>query len=163
MISKEELRQAWRHRQRHLSETQEQLRRVAFRWVRTGDVATERRLAEGSDFPLAMVRDALTALEQRGLIVRNADGVVGIYGLSLVPTPHHLTLDGRSLFTWCALDTVGIEAGLHADAAVAAPCFHCQQDLTIAFQAGHVIAMSTGDLCLWVPLPDQGRSAVGET
>ena len=163
MISKEELRQAWCHRQRHLSETQEQLRRVAFRWVRTGDVATDTRLAEGSGLPPNIVRDELTVLEQQGLIVRNADGVVGIYGLSLVTTPHSLTLDGRSLFTWCALDAVGIVAGLHADAAVAAQCFHCQQDLTICFQAGQVTAVSTADLCIWLPLPEQGRSAVGET
>lgn len=163
MISKEELRQSWRQRHRHLSETQEQLRRVAFRWVRAGYVATDARLADDVGLPLEIVRDELTALEQQGLIVRNTDGVVGIYGLSLVPTPHHLNLDSQSLFTWCALDAVGIAAGLRADATVAAQCFHCQQDLAIRFQLGQVSGASTADLSIWLPPPEPGRSAVGET
>jgi hypothetical protein len=136
---------------------------VAFRWVRAGYVATDARLANGMGLPLKIVRDELIALAQQGLIVRNADGIVGIYGLSLVPTPHHRTLNSQSLFTWCALDAVGIAAGLQADAAVAAQCFYCQQDLAIRFQAGQVTAASTADLRIWLPPPEPGRSAVGAT
>ena len=163
MISKEDLWQAWRHRHRHLSETQEQLRRAAFRLVRAGRVATAALLADGIGLPAKVVRDELTALETQGLIVRNADGVVGIYGLSLVTTPHNLNLDGQPLFTWCALDAVGIPAGLMADAVVQAQCFHCQQDLTIRFRSGQVTAMSTANLWIWLTRPGEARSAVGET
>ncbi len=162
-ISKEDLLHAWRHRHRHLSETQEQLRLAAFRLVRTGRAATEARLAERVDFPAQIVRDDLTTLEQQGLIVRNASGVVGIFGLSLLTTPHRLQLDGQPLFTWCALDAVGIPAGLRAEAVVQAQCFHCQQALTIRFRSGQVTAVSAADLCIWLTRPAQGRSAVGET
>ncbi len=163
MIRKEELRQAWHGRLSHLSETQDQLRRVAFRWVRAGRVATASRLADGAGLSLEVVHDELAALEQQGLLVCDAHGVVGISGLSLVETPHHLHLDGRSLFTWCALDAVGIAAGLGADAAIAGQCFHCQRDVAVRFEAGQVMAASPADLSLWLPLPQAGRSVAGET
>lgn len=163
MLSKTDLRQAWLDRHRHLSETQEQLRLAAFRLVRAGRVATHARLADVLGLRLEIVRDALAALEHQGLIMRNADGVVGIYGLSLLTTPHALCLDNQPLYTWCALDAVGIPAGLVADAVVEAACFHCRQDLTIRFQAGQLAAASAADLCIWLTPPAQGQSAVGET
>jgi hypothetical protein len=163
MISKTDLRQAWLHRHRHLSERQEQLRLAAFRLVRAGRVATAALLSDIVGLCPLVVRDELAALEHQGLVVRNADGVVGIYGLSLVLTPHALMLDSHPLFTWCALDAVGIPAGLIADAVVQATCFYCQQDLTIRFQSGQVRAVSAAGLCIWLTLPAQGRSAVGET
>lgn len=163
MSHKAALRQAWQGRVGHLSPTQEQLRRVAFRWVRAGRGATASRLADGAGLPLQVVYDELAALEQQGLLVRDAHGVVGISGLSLVETPHHLHLDSRSLFTWCALDAVGIAAGLRADAAVAAQCYHCQQEVAIHFQAGPLMAASPAGLHIWLPLPQAGQSVAGET
>jgi alkylmercury lyase len=163
MLSKTDLRRAWLDRHRHLSETQERLRLAAFRLVRAGRVATDAQLADVVRLRLEVMRDELTALEHQGLIVRNADGVVGIYGLSLEMTPHALRLGNHPLFTWCALDAVGIPAGLMADAVVAAACFHCRQDLTIRFQSGGLTAASTAELCIWLTPPGQGQSAVGET
>ena len=163
MVHQEALRQAWRGRLNHLSQTQDQLRRVAFRWVRAGHAATAARLAEGAELPLDVVRNELAALEQQGLIVRHDQGVVGISGLSLAETPHQLQLDGHSLFTWCALDAVGIAAGLRADAAIADRCFHCQQEAVVRFNAGQVVAAQPAGLSLWLPLPQAGRSVVGET
>lgn len=163
MISKTELKQAWRQRHRHLSASQEQLRRAAFGLVRAGSVATDLCLAERVQLPLDQVRDGLRTLEQQGLIVCDATGIVGIYGLSLVATPHHLILDGRPLFTWCALDAVGIAAGVAARAVVQASCFRCGETLTIQFQTGRVCSVSTADVCLWLAPPGQGASAVTDT
>jgi alkylmercury lyase len=32
--------------------------------------------------------------------------VAGFFGLSLVPTPHKLTVKGKVLYTWCAMDAI---------------------------------------------------------
>ncbi len=108
MISKTQLKQAWRQRHRHLSQHQEHLRQAAFDLVRAGGVATEAQLAERTLFSPEVIRDELAALEQQGLIVCDTAGVVGIYGLSLVATPHHFNLDGCELYTWCALVQPGL-------------------------------------------------------
>ena len=163
MISKQQMMQAWRQRHRHLSDTQDQLRREAFRLIRTGTVATDSLLSERAGLPVKMVREEIMELDQQGLIVRNRDGVAGVYGLSLVATPYHLSLDRHSLFTWCALDAVGIAAGLMADAGVRAQCFYCQQELSIDFCAGQVSDVSTAHLSIWLTPPGQGKSAVADT
>jgi Alkylmercury lyase len=162
-IRKENLIQAWQHRHRHLSEAQEQLCRVAFGLLRVGRAATSGLLADRTGLAAEVVEHELTTLEMQGLIVWDARGVVGICGLSLVATPHALCLDGQPLFTWCALDAVGIPAGLGANATVRSQCFSCQQDMTIVFQTGRVQAVSAAALRIWVTLPGQGQSAVGDT
>jgi alkylmercury lyase len=44
--------------------------------------------------------------------------IVGMLGLSLNKTGHRFTLDGRQLFTWCALDTLFLPALLGQPARV---------------------------------------------
>ena len=163
-IPKERLLQAWTQRHRHLSTIQEHVRQAAFGLIRDGRVATHQLLSHHLGLPVSTVQQTVTTLEDEGLIlVSEPSGVVGIYGLSLVPTPHRLCLDGQVLFTWCALDAVGIPAGLSADAAVTAPCAQCRQELTLSFETGDVTHASKKTLCLWVVEPGQGRSAVGDT
>lgn len=48
------------------------------------------------------------------------DRVVG-HGITLRPTPHQFTVDGRRLYTWCALDTLIFPTVLGQPAQVASP------------------------------------------
>lgn len=50
-----------------------------------------------------------------------AGRVVG-WGITQRPTPHHFEVDGRHLFTWCALDTLMFPALLGHAASVSSPC-----------------------------------------
>lgn len=47
--------------------------------------------------------------------------VVGA-GLTLRPTPHHFILNGRTLYTWCALDALMFPALLEQTVQVESPC-----------------------------------------
>jgi alkylmercury lyase len=164
MLSVETLRQAW-HQRHRLPAIQERVLHEAFRLIRAGRVATAVTLEARTGLSSAEVHAALGALQAEGRIVHAADagGVVGAFGLSLLPTPHRLVLDGRPLFTWCALDAVGIPAGLAVDATVRSQCCTCQQALTIAHRAGTVMQAQPAELCLWVAMPEVGHSVVGDT
>lgn len=54
--------------------------------------------------------DAARYLHDSGLsslIYTNEDGAaLGVFGLSLAPTDHRLTVNGRTLWAWCAVDTL---------------------------------------------------------
>ncbi|WJQ13721.1 organomercurial lyase MerB [Geobacillus stearothermophilus] len=39
-------------------------------------------------------------------VERDEQGKVVGYGLTLIPTPHRFEVDGKSLYAWCALDTL---------------------------------------------------------
>lgn len=68
-----------------------------------GDPVTVEQLAAAAGRTLDEVRHGLTAVpdtEQHG------QGRIGGQGLTLLLTPHQLTLAGEQLNTWCALDTL---------------------------------------------------------
>lgn len=68
------------------------------------EIAVEARLAEA-------VAEGRARLDDRG-------DLIGIAGLSVVPTRHRVDIDGRTRFTWCALDAIGILGALEADGTV---------------------------------------------
>ncbi len=65
------------------------------------------------------VTEALDALEP---VERDDAGRVLGLGITLVPTPHHFRVDGRELYTWCALDTLMFPSLLGVRAEIESPC-----------------------------------------
>lgn len=62
----------------------------------------------------------LAHLEEIGRMRRDERGrVLASFGLTLVDTPHEISVDGARRHTWCALDAVGILAALGADGWIA--------------------------------------------
>ena len=63
----------------------------------------------------ARVAEAVAAGRAR---LDDSGDLIGIAGLSVVPTRHRVDIDDRTRFTWCALDAVGILGALEADGRV---------------------------------------------
>lgn len=99
-----------------------------------------------------MVDQGRLTLDERG------DAIVAAGGLSLVPSRHRLLLNGRQLYTWCALDAVGFAAGLQADARVESRCAGCGAPIWLEFEAGEVRRASHPELRLSLVAPDLSRS-----
>src|SRR5262249_17320474 len=157
-------RRVWRqHRQ--LPALQERVLWEAVRCIRRGQVATEAVLVAHTGLAPEVVRSTLAALQVDGRIVNEAEGGgnVGGVGVPLRPTPPALALDGRHLFTWCALDAAGIPAGLAVDATVHSQCLTCHQRLTIVYNTGTVTQAVPSVMRLWVTVPEMGHSVVGDT
>ena len=89
-------------------------------------IRTVRLLARGNPVPPAKLADQPEALEElesfAALDFDNERRIVGIAGLSLVPTAHRFTVAGRDLYTWCALDTLFLPALLGEPASVESTC-----------------------------------------
>ena len=104
-------------------------------------------------------------LVEQGLIVVEPDSgrVVGSWGLSLVPTDHRLHIQGRELHTWCALDAVGIPAGLGEDASVASRCHQCGAPVSVEMTAGQIACSEPADVQVWLVADQVGHSVVGFT
>ena len=66
-------------------------------------------LASSMACPLGIVVSALDELDRAGRIRRDDRGrVIGSAGLSVAPDRHRIELDGRTFWTWCAYDILGI-------------------------------------------------------
>jgi alkylmercury lyase len=131
-----------------------------------------RAVLAGRAVPLADLASAVGAPETDGeelvacglLVIDDARCVVGAHGLSLVPTrQHRLTVRGRTFWTWCAIDAVGIAAALREDALFETTCHVCQRPVRVRFARGMLAGSSHPEARLWNARHLPGRSMAGGT
>ncbi len=84
-----------------------------------GEPVTATDLAAATGRTPEQIRQALAGLPDTEY--DEAGRIVGS-GITLRPTPHHFEVDGRQLYTWCALDTLIFPALLGRPARVTSPC-----------------------------------------
>jgi len=98
----------------------------------------------------------------RALMVDDSNRVVAAHGLSLVPArQHRLTLRGRQFWTWCAIDAVGIPAGLEEDAIVETTCVQCGTEVHLELSGREVVAATHTDARIWEAARLEGRGQAG--
>jgi alkylmercury lyase len=138
---------------------------AAFHAILRGEALDRDGLARSTGFAPEKVDALLEGLKGRGLIVVEPGGerIVGSWGLSLVPTNHRLSIRGRDLHTWCAVDVVGIPAALREDAIATSRCHECGVPVRIEMAAGEIRSVEPADVRIWVAPSQAGRSVVGST
>ena len=98
----------------------------------------------------------------RALVLDADDHIVAAHGLSLVPArQHRLTMRGRRFWTWCAIDAVGIPAGLDEPAVVESTCHRCGAEVRLELHGTAVVQASHPDVRLWEAARLQGRGTAG--
>jgi alkylmercury lyase len=83
--------------------------------------------------------------------------IVGARGLTLRPTRHALVMSGRRLYTFCAIDALGIPAALCADAEIASRCHGCAAPVALTLRAGVLVDAPAGTV-IWAAERDPARS-----
>jgi hypothetical protein len=139
--------------------------KAAFDAILGGEPIDHAGLVSTTGLSQAQVSTLLTGLISRGLVViePSTGQIVGSWGLSLVPTAHRLRICGRELSAWCAMDAVGIPAGLAEDARVTSVCHQCEVALNVELTAGEVVHAESSKVQLWLTACQAGRSVVGFT
>jgi hypothetical protein len=106
--------------------------------------------------------EEVEALIGRGLMLDDTSRVVAAHGLSLVPArQHRLTTRNRRFWTWCAIDVIGIPAGLRADAVAETTCHLCETPVRVEFGAGEIIHSSHPAARVWNAQRLTGRGTAG--
>ncbi len=148
-----------------LEPVEKAVRREAFLAIVAGQPATIGRLSQLTALEPSEVMGATQRLSDKGIVVYDPEAgmIVGSGGLSLRPTEHSLTLDGRALFTWCAADAIGIPAALGKDARINSICHACGEPIAITLTAGAVTAAIPDTTLVWVVEADTSQSVSGHT
>jgi len=89
------------------------------RTIANGKPVTQMSIASALGMSLGEVQAALTAFKD---IEYDDDGNIVACGLSLTTTPHRFQVNGRNLFTWCALDALMYPVALRQTAQVESLC-----------------------------------------
>lgn len=134
------------------------LQAAGFAALLDGQVPTPTELAADAGLRPDRARAAATRLADRETLLTTDDGrIEAIAGLTLRPTRHELTLDGTTINTWCAFDSVGIPAAIGADALARTSCGHCGEQITVPFTAG---VTERSDLWGWIPALAAGETSL---
>ena len=132
--------------------------RAAFNAILNGELPAVFELAKST----GASSDDVELLIGRALIIDESGRVVAAHGLSAVPArQHRLTLRGRPFWTWCAIDALGIPAGLGEDAVAETTCQLCGTAVRVEFKAGKVVAASHPEARVWDAQRLEGRGAAG--
>jgi alkylmercury lyase len=112
--------------------------RQAFRsLLEGGSPLTVSALARRAQTDEGLVTETFEKLRRAGRAEIDDDGrLVGVFGLTLRPTQHHLKLGDRQFFVWCAFDSVGIPAALGQSASVTSECAHCGKRISLDIMNG---------------------------
>ena len=141
-----------------MSEDVMKLRNVGFRLLyETGEPVPVDLIAAHSGNEVGEVEEIFATPDLVGRSRRDEAGrLVGIAGLSVGPTPHEIQIGERRLWTWCALDAVGIFTAMEATGVV----YSTPPDGSGTLEIRFVIGQCLSDPCLFVLGGFDGRDSV---
>jgi alkylmercury lyase len=131
--------------------THERLCVTLIRYLAAGQPVSAARLAAD----LAMDEPAVGAvLRQLSDVDYDTAGHVVGFGLSLVPTAHQFTINGRTFYTWCALDTFLYTALLAQPAQVVSHCPVTARTITLAMTPEGISELTPPSSVISILIPD---------
>ena len=98
-------------------------------------------------------QDVQQALSRQGDLETDIQGRVIGYGLTLRPTVHAFEVDGRQLYTWCALDTLMFPALLDRTARVTSSCHTTGAPVRLTVTPGGLTELEPPDAVVSVVTP----------
>ncbi|MDX5571891.1 MULTISPECIES: organomercurial lyase MerB [Streptomyces] len=116
-----------------------------------GEPVTTAQIADATGKSEDEVRHALATLPDTEY---DAAGRIVGSGITLNPTPHRFTVDGRHLFTWCALDTLVFPAVLGRTAQVESPCHTTHAPVRLTVEPGRVTHTEPATAVVSLVTPD---------
>ena len=117
-VHKERLLRAWLAWEDRRPVLERRLIERAFVTLCKGIPADVPELAREFEVSVASLREYAAQLAEHGRVTLEGDAITGAAGLSVAPAGHRLLLAGQPLYTWCALDAVGISAALGMDTSI---------------------------------------------
>ncbi len=126
-------------------------------------LALYRLLALGEPVPIARLAGAVGLLEAEveitldpGLVFRNEEGhVVGFGGLTPEPMANRMQVGGRTLYGWCALDTLFLPRILAATAEVFSVCPVTGEEIHLVVSRERIERAEPSNAVMSILLPDR--------
>lgn len=116
-----------------------------------GQPVTAEQLAAATGQSAEQIHAALPNLPS---IEMDAQGRVIGMGITLNPTPHRFEVDGTTLYTWCALDTLIFPALIGRTAHVTSRCHGTGEIVQLTVSPDRVLDVTPADAVVSIVTPD---------
>jgi len=112
---------------------------VLYRLLAKGDHVATEQICRKLGLPAGQVNDTLRAWP--GVFFDEDRRVTGFWGLSLQETPHRLEVNGKTIYGWCAWDTLFIPELLGTSAQVVSACPVSGMEIKLLVSPGGIEAV----------------------
>jgi alkylmercury lyase len=129
-----------------LSEQQQHLFMSLYRVLGEGKPVERSALAHAAQLPIEVVDAALRRFP--GIYTDDQHRVIGFWGLSIRPMPHKMNIDGRTLYAWCAWDTLFLPELLGEPVDVRSTCPTTGKRITLTVNGTNVTAVQPAETVL---------------
>ena len=129
-----------------LSEREQHLFLALYRLLAAGQPVDSSALAESARLPVDAVRAALERLP--GVYTDDRQRVIGFWGLSIGPMPHQMTVNGLTIYAWCAWDTLFLPELLAATAEIQSRCPTTGRRITLTVEGTQVTSQDPAETVL---------------
>ena len=120
-----------------------------------GESVTIEDMATTTGKPVEEVKKVLQSLPS--VEIDEQGRVVGL-GLTLIPTPHHFTVDGKQLYAWCALDTLIFPALIGRSVNIESPCHSTGEPIRLNVEPDHIVSVEPSTAVVSIVTPDDMSS-----
>lgn len=117
-----------------------------------GRPVSHEAVARTSGLPPAKVEEFFAEVKERGGEFDESGKLVGLE-LTLNPTLHRFLLDGRTLYTWCALDAIFLPGLLGKTAEVESTCPETGREIRLTVTSDGVADYSPASTVLSITVP----------
>ena len=126
------------------------------RLLAEGRPVSPEQLASALDVSSDDITAALGSLPN--LEVDGNGNVVGAFGLTLNPTPHHFQVGGHELYTWCALDALFLPAVLGQAARVESACAVTGENIRLTVMPDGVDSLEPAGALVSIVIPQASEA-----
>lgn len=121
-------------------------------------------LAEGEPVSYARLSKALgqstdvakeTLAQWPGVFYDESDRIVAFLGLSVEKTQHQLVVNGRTVYSWCAWDTLFIPELLNATINISSICGASGEEVKLTASPSGIESVVPGDAVMSFIIPDE--------
>ncbi|CAM4160463.1 organomercurial lyase MerB [Nocardiopsis rhodophaea] len=132
-----------------------QLLQPLLRLLARGEPVSIEALAAATGHTVDKVRETLA--KQPDTEYDAVGRIIG-YGMTMKPTPHRFEVGGRTLYTWCALDTLVFPAVIGVPADVTSPCRATGEPVHLTVEPDHITGLEPSAAVISLVTPDQCTS-----
>ena len=136
-----------------LSETQQRVSTQIYRLLaETGEPVPVALLASTLNLPLSKVEEVVG--QWPGLYYDEDKAIIGYWGLGLQEMPHRFEVDGQTLYTWCAWDSLFIPQIIGKTAQVVSTDPLSKEQISITVSPDGVVSVSPDGAVTSFLMPD---------
>ncbi len=120
-----------------------------------GKPVARERLARAFARPAKAVSHTLS--QWPGVFYDESDQIIGFLGLTVKQTHHRLKVNGITVYTWCAWDTLFLPQLLNATATVTSTCAATGEQIRLTVSPARVEVTDPADIVLSFLTPDESE------